>query len=279
MYSNTGLHSEEGTVALQGISIKADIYDYLSEVTVEQLYQNKDPVNIEAVYTFPLPLNAVLLELTMEINGRSIIGQISPSANAEEVYEDAITDGNSAMLLQKIDDALYTINIGNLQKDAVVKIKFRYAELHYWQGNQLRFFIPTVVAERYGSPEKAGLEEHQIPETDGLIEHRYSMILNLHGATKDLEIECPTHKYKLALKEDYIQITPSARETFLDRDFILNLYRSTTADRTGALFIVHDKYYEDMQIMLSTFQPNIPISDKKRDGRSLKIVVDCLGSM
>ena len=35
-----------------------------------------DPVNIEAVYTFPLPLDAVLLELVLELNGKTLRGVV-----------------------------------------------------------------------------------------------------------------------------------------------------------------------------------------------------------
>ena len=64
----TGLEGER--VALTDVSVSAVLRDLLSEVTVSQTYRNDEQKNIEAVYTFPLPLDAVLLELQVEIGGR-----------------------------------------------------------------------------------------------------------------------------------------------------------------------------------------------------------------
>jgi hypothetical protein len=41
----------------------------MAEVAVEQSYCNPRDTNIEAVYSFPLPLGAVLLGLEVEIGG------------------------------------------------------------------------------------------------------------------------------------------------------------------------------------------------------------------
>ena len=50
-----------GDIALKGVRAEARLRDLLAEVTVEQRYRNDHKLNIEAVYTFPLPLGAVLL--------------------------------------------------------------------------------------------------------------------------------------------------------------------------------------------------------------------------
>ena len=55
----TGLEGER--VALCDVSVSAVLQDLLADVTVSQTYRNDERVNIEAVYTFPLPLDAVLL--------------------------------------------------------------------------------------------------------------------------------------------------------------------------------------------------------------------------
>ena len=68
----TSIHGER--VALSDVSVQANLHDLLAEVTVSQTYRNDEQVNIEAVYTFPLPLDAVLLELQVEIGGRVLKG-------------------------------------------------------------------------------------------------------------------------------------------------------------------------------------------------------------
>ena len=50
------------TMVLQGVTAKGNLNGLLFELTVEQRYRNPAETNIEAVYTFPLPSGAVLLD-------------------------------------------------------------------------------------------------------------------------------------------------------------------------------------------------------------------------
>ena len=88
----TGLDGQQ--VALTDVSVAAVLRDLLSEVTVSQTYRNDEQVNIEAVYTFPLPLDAVLLDLQVEIGGRVLKAAVVEKTAAEASYEDAIAAGD-----------------------------------------------------------------------------------------------------------------------------------------------------------------------------------------
>ena len=108
----TGIRGER--VALTDVSVSATLRDLLAEVTVIQTYRNDEQVNIEAVYTFPLPLDAVLLDLQVELGGRVLKGVSSRRRPQREKYEDAVDSGDAAVMLEVIEPGLYTMNVGNL---------------------------------------------------------------------------------------------------------------------------------------------------------------------
>ncbi len=89
----------EGKVALQSVNVEAEIENLLCEVTIKQVYSNLEKVNIEAVYTFPLPLDAVLLDMTIKAKAKELKGVVIEKAEAEDRYEDAVTDGDTAIML------------------------------------------------------------------------------------------------------------------------------------------------------------------------------------
>ena len=161
----TGIDGER--VALSDVSVSSVLRDLLAEVTVSQTYRNDEPVNIEAVYTFPLPLDAVLLDLQVQIGGRILKGVVVEKKAAEEKYEDAIAGGDTAVMLQVIEPGLYTMNVGNLLPQEKAKIIFSYAILYRWTGDQLRFFLPTTVAPRYGESDH---QPHQMPHSSLTVE-------------------------------------------------------------------------------------------------------------
>jgi Ca-activated chloride channel family protein len=101
-------------LVLEKVSAKATLQDLFAEVTISQEYRNTEETNIEAVYTFPLPLDGVLLELHAELGGRKFVGTIVEKSEAERRYEDAITDGDAAILLEQAEPGLYTASVGNL---------------------------------------------------------------------------------------------------------------------------------------------------------------------
>ena len=64
----------EARVALQSVNVEAQIENLLCEVTIKQIYRNLEKINIEAVYTFPLPVGAVLLDMNIKTKTRELKG-------------------------------------------------------------------------------------------------------------------------------------------------------------------------------------------------------------
>src|SRR5688500_1941554 len=73
--------------------VKAEITGFLWRVVVTQNYENLLSSPIEAVYTFPLPQNAAVDDMTMTIGERTIRGKILPREDALAVYEGAKSRG------------------------------------------------------------------------------------------------------------------------------------------------------------------------------------------
>ena len=184
----TGIDGER--VALSDVAVTAVLRDLLAEVTVAQTYRNDERIPIEAVYTFPLPLDAVLLELQVELGGRVLKGVVIPKQDAEEAYEDAIDSGDAAVMLQEIEPGLYTMNVGNLLPGEQATITFTYAITYRWTDDRLRFFLPTTVAPRFGeSPH----QPHQVPEASLTVENQFALRVEISGSLRDAQFVCPSH--------------------------------------------------------------------------------------
>lgn len=263
-----GIHGER--VALSDVSVSAVLRDLLGEVTVSQTYLNDEQVNIEAVYTFPLPLDAVLLDLQVEIGGRVLKGVVVEKQAAEEEYEDAVASGDAAVMLQVIEPGLYTMNVGNLLPQEKATITFSYAILYRWAGDRLRFFLPTTVAPRFGdSPHLP----HQVLESSLTVENQFSLQVEVFGSLSQAQFVCPSHQVKLARSADKVVISLQQARAVMDRDFILNV-RAPQATRSFALCGLDG----DGIAAVASFQPFFPGLQQPRP-LSLAIVIDCSGSM
>jgi Ca-activated chloride channel homolog len=269
--SNTG-----EAVALTGMSVKAGLRDLFSDVTVEQRYENRERVNIEAVYTFPLPLDAVLLDLKVIIGERELIGQVVEKKQAEERYEDAVTDGDRAVMLEQSAPGLYTMNVGNLLPGEFLTVRYRFSILLRWNGDTIRFHLPTTIAPRYGDPSSMGMAPHQIPDYTVSHTNDFRIDVEVLGLlhAQDTVITSPSHKVTTVRSEDKTLVQFQGEKAAMDRDFILSLVSPGVAKASA----VCEPDLDGMHAVLASFCPSFghaaaPIP------RNIKIVVDCSGSM
>jgi len=79
---------------LKHTDVKAQISGFLSRVVVTQEFENPFKEKIEAVYTFPLPQNAAVDDMTMVVGDRTVRGKILRREEAQAVYEAAKSNGD-----------------------------------------------------------------------------------------------------------------------------------------------------------------------------------------
>jgi Ca-activated chloride channel family protein len=277
MNSEIGLTTLSGElIALRSVDITAKLTGVLSEVEIRQHYQNNTMTNIETVYTFPLPIDAVLTSLEVEINGELLQGRVKANRAAEDDYEDAIVNGDTAVLLSKISDGLYCINLGNLLAGEAAVITFRYAQLHQWQGERLRFYLPTTIAPKYGTPQITNIAEHQLPQHSLLATYKLTFSISIEGLLAGTAINCPSHSVEHQVVNQIMNVSLN-RPQVMDRDFILELEKPKG--------YVGEGYWADdgeHTVALTSFIPTLETTQEtthQHDPRCIKIVVDCSGSM
>jgi len=260
-------------IALESVEVQATLGGLLSEVTVTQTYRNLEQTNIEAVYTFPLPLGAVLLGLTLELGGRTLQGVVQARKSAQARYEQAVEEGDSSVLLEQVQHGIFTLNLANLLPGETARIRFRYAQLHHWQGERLRFHLPTTLAPRYGDPLAAGLEPHQVPETVLDAEHGFSLTLRIEGPLARADFECPSHPLIVQDEPGARILSLSGGSRLMDRDFVLVLREPHSSAGEGL-------WARDGEgtVVLGAFHPRFA-GEADTAPRCVKLVVDCSGSM
>src|SRR5216683_6397629 len=139
---------------LKHTSAKAEISGFLSRVVVTQEFENPFDEKIEAVYTFPLPQNAAVDDMTMVVGDRTVRGKILRREEAEAVYEAAKTNGQTASLLNQERPNIFTQSVANILPGEQIKITISYVETLKYEDGSYEFIFPMVVGPRYvpGSP-------------------------------------------------------------------------------------------------------------------------------
>jgi len=152
---------------LKHTDVKAQISGFLSRVSVTQEFENPFKEKIEAVYTFPLPPNAAVDDMTMLVGDRTVRGKILRREEAEAVYEAAKTKGQTASLLNQERPNIFTQSVANILPGEQIKITISYVETLKYEDGSYEFVFPMVVGPRYipGEPTRPAGDGFA-PDTD-----------------------------------------------------------------------------------------------------------------
>ncbi len=134
---------------LKRTNVKASISGFLSRVTVTQHFENPLNERIEAVYTFPLPQNAAVDDMTMLVGSRTIKGKIKPREEAKAIYDAARQAGRTASLLEQERPNIFTQSVANIRPGETVTITISYVETLRYEAGSYEFVFPMVVGPRY----------------------------------------------------------------------------------------------------------------------------------
>ncbi len=260
------------SLTLKGVAARVTLRDLIAQIEIEQHYENPSDTNVELVYTFPLPIGAVLMGMELELADRRLAGMIVERKEGERKYEDAIVDGDLAMLLEEVEEGMFVANLGNLMAGEKAVIRYRFALPLEWQGDKLRLLLPTTIAPRYGSYAAAGFKPHQEPISSLSVEYPLAIEVLVEGELARGEIGSPSHPISVARTDTGCAVR-LAGESTLDRDFVLTILQHD-GDRNACRLVPNKKGY----VAHVAFQvPTLESADQSP--LNLKLVIDCSGSM
>ena len=139
----------QGTCPLKHTDVRAGISGFLARVTVSQIFANNATQNIEAVYTFPLPQDAAVDDMTIQIGSRTVRGVIRKREEARALYEKAKQTGHVAALLDQERPNIFTQAVANILPGEQVSVTISYMQTLNYEDGWYQFIFPMVVGPRY----------------------------------------------------------------------------------------------------------------------------------
>jgi Ca-activated chloride channel homolog len=143
-----------GFCPLVHTEVRAAVSGILARVTVTQQFQNTYDSPIEAVYTFPLPHQAAVDDMTIKVGNRVIRGVIKERQEALAIYERARMEGKIAALLNQERPNIFRQYVANILPGQGIDVIISYVETLKYENGSYQFVFPMVVGPRYipGAP-------------------------------------------------------------------------------------------------------------------------------
>lgn len=278
----TSFKTTDGSkLVLQGVKAQGRVVGRMLDMTLEQRFRNPESFNVEVVYTFPLPWHAVLLGLEVELKGQTLVGVVQRKAKAREKYEEAVSEGDSAILVTVNRDRSYTLELGNLMANESCVVRLHYVQILQPEQGSLRLMLPTTLAPKYGHAVRdGGYEPHAAPETSATVEYPFDIRLDIQGELVHAQIGSPSHPVAIrtlpavGMKETFITQVHLGSKAWLDRDFVLVFDKLTHSSLGLAAW---DRLDAGLGVVMASFTPTLPT--RQSLPVTMKVLVDCSGSM
>ncbi|EDO45203.1 predicted protein, partial [Nematostella vectensis] len=279
------IDSSRNQVPLQRIEIRAKVHGYTAEVIATMTYNNKMKNPIEAVYILPLDEEAAVCGFKATIDGRTIVAEVQEKQEARDTYDDAISSGHSAFLLEESDESsdIFQINVGNLPAESTAKVELTFVcELTVEKEGRVCFLLPTVLNPRY-TPQGGNSITASLPRVDSAYEFDFELLVQ--SASEIQEITSPHSKLNVVISsEDKCQATVRLAEPFkFDVDvkvMILNrdpfLPQATFENGVTGSNITQD--FLEKPLVTLNFMPDFGKQEALETGEFI-FVIDRSGSM
>ncbi len=250
----------------------------IARARVTQVFANPSQQWVEGTYVFPLPHDAAVDSLRMQIGGRFIEGEVKERQQARQIYERAAAEGKKAALVEQQRPNLFTNAVANIDPGGTVVVQIEYQHVVRLDGDHLSLRVPLVVAPRYangGVTDRAALAPPVADPEQGK-RNPVTLSVALRAGVPLAGLASAYHTVEIERLDRASAVVTLQGETPADRDFVLNWTLAPSAAPQAAVFresLGLETYY------LALVVPAVGPAAPRRLPREAIFVIDNSGSM
>jgi Ca-activated chloride channel family protein len=194
-----GLLKPAGTTGDAGAYIKSHdvevvINNGFAQTIVDQVFGNDAESDYEAIYSFPVPKQASLSEISLWIDGQEVIGEVVEKERAREIYEEQVAKGNDTALGEKNDYKTFDVHVGRVRAGEDTRVRMVYYQPMEIDLNIGRYVYPLA---------EGGVDDERIAfwETDDTVHERFSFRLKLKSAFPVADVRMPGYDQQAQISQ------------------------------------------------------------------------------
>lgn len=273
------------------LNAHATILSSTSRTLLTQTFVNPENAPIKEVsYNFPLCDGVTVVGFTCRVGDRVLQGEVQPKEDADANYRKAVSQGQSAGILDhsaSVSD-VFRIRLGNVAADGQIVVEITFIEelKQDAQSDGIRYTLPSIVAPRYGStPPDAQVSPSALPAVRRGVSVTVDVAVNKGSVIRG--IDSPSHPVKVLLGRTSVSPESSfeahnasarlhlvADNVVLDRDFVV-VVNADGHDKLHALLETHPTIPNQRALMTSL----VPKFNIPNDYPEVVFVIDRSGSM
>ncbi|CAM2008540.1 VIT domain-containing protein [Acanthopleuribacter pedis] len=293
----TGYDEErnERILPLKETNVHLEITGNAVHARVRQTFFNDSVARLEALYNFPLPDEATVTDMFMQIGERRIRGVVQEKETARQTYEQAKRSGRRASLIEHQRQNLFETRVANLQPGDEITITFTYLTPLPRVDDRYELVFPTVFGARYhmGHTDDGMVELHPLSEpppvqaqaplvqpgrvSEAENNHFVTLTANVAGIPV-ADIQSPSHEIFIDHHgERHFAVELSPVDNLPNRDFVL--FIEPYLDEEPQLSLVQSHQADGVHGMLTLYPPLEDVIGTDPTPKDIVFLVDTSGSM
>ena len=285
LYSKKANYFE--SIPLLQTSASLDIAGIASKVIFRQSFSNTSEQTIEGLYLFPLPENAAIRNLQINIGKRTIHGMIRERKSAENLYRHARDNGRVAGIVKQRRPNLFSLDIANIAPGERIDVELEYIQTVAVDNNRYSLRIPLTHTPRYSNklvPDSAEISTIHTTRAKQY-SHGFELYAHIRSTDEFSVLGSESHALHYTHDSNGYQIT-LAQPAKLDRDIEIH-WRPAAA--TSPAVSIFSENVGGENFILGLLKPPLPdSSDPDVNGkhspatslaRELVMIIDTSGSM
>ena len=216
----TGPNTYQAAVQLQA-RVHFQISGLVAHVRLEQEFRNDSGSWVEAEYLFPLPDDAAVNRLELEIGERLIVGEIREKQAAREIYQQAKASGRKAGLVEQRRANMFSSKIANIAPAETIKVKLEYIQRIAYRAGEFSLRFPMTLTPRYRADADVWHFQHPVPATAATPIQPITITAELDMGLPLEAISAPYHALAMTRQRQLYKLALADGRVPMDRDFEL----------------------------------------------------------
>jgi len=177
---------DENDVYMKSHHVNVVINNGFARTEVDQVFGNDGDSDLRAIYSFPVPKQASVAEVSLWIDGNEVIGEVLEKAKAKKVHEEQIQKGNDTALAEKNDYKTFEVSVYPVRAGGETRVRLVYYQPIEIDLNVGRYVYPLA---------EGGVDEEQIAfwSVDDKVRESFKFDLDLKSAFDVKDVRLPGH--------------------------------------------------------------------------------------
>ena len=241
--------------------IKIGIKNQLATTKVDQIFVNPNGFEVNGMYIFPVPDDAVVSNLSLSIDGELVNGKLISQKESHRIYRDSVRYGDNRAILEHLGTRAFVVEVPGIPANGERRIQFEYSQIISMNSELAKYTYPLSLAKSASAPIRNLLVELEI-ESDDALKTMYS----------------PSHEVIINRKDDrHVRLSYEGTDIDPDDDFLC--YYSVSDDNFGITLLTHRADEKEDGYFMLLVSPKYEVKQTEIVEKDFIFVLDHSGSM